>query len=64
MTMCALLAGLFVLLAGMARTLLFTRLPALSGAHTPDDPRLASAQGLLTQCGAGGVLLGRLGGYI
>jgi MFS transporter, CP family, cyanate transporter len=55
---CAMLAGVFLLLAGMARTLIFTRLPALSGGQSPEDPRFASAQGLLTQCGAGGALLG------
>jgi MFS family permease len=58
MVACALLAGLLLLLAGIARTLIFTRLPALSGGTRPDDPRLASAQGLLTQCGASGALLG------
>lgn len=60
---CAVLAGGLLVLAGVARTLIFTRLPALSGgsgvgACHPDHARLASAQGLLTQCGAGGALLG------
>lgn len=54
-----------VILSGIARTLLFTRLPVLAGAGAPDDPRIAAANGLLTQFGAGGALIGPpLGGVI
>lgn len=59
------LAGLTVLLGGVVPPLLFARLPLLSDAGTGDDPKLAVAQGLLTQFGAGGALIGPpLGGLI
>jgi CP family cyanate transporter-like MFS transporter len=62
---CAVLAGAVLLLAGVARTIIFTRLPQMSGASSPGDPRIASAQGLLTQFGAGGALLGPpLGAFV
>lgn len=52
------LAAALSLISGIAGTLLFTRLPALSGARTATDTRIAATTGLLTQCGAGGALLG------
>jgi MFS transporter, CP family, cyanate transporter len=54
-----------VLLGGLAPPLILARLPALSGAQSGDDPKLAVAQGLLTQFGAGGALIGPpLGGLV
>jgi MFS family permease len=58
MIACTSLAIALVVLSGLARSMLFARLPVLSGGERPGDPRIASAQGLLTQCGAGGALLG------
>jgi len=55
---CTVIAVAMVMLSGVTRTLLFTRLPVLSGSGQGGDPRLAAAQGLLTQCGAAGALLG------
>jgi hypothetical protein len=52
------LAALTVMLSGTARTLLFTRVPVLSGAVEAADPRIAAANGLLTQFGAAGALMG------
>ncbi|MDH4743289.1 MFS transporter [Sphingomonas sp. CBMAI 2297] len=46
------------LISGLVPPLMFARLPAQSGATTPDDPRIAAANGLITQFGAGGALLG------
>jgi len=46
------------LVSGLVPPLMFARLPAQSGATTPDDPRIAAANGLITQFGAGGALLG------
>jgi MFS family permease len=51
---CAILAALMLMMAGMARSAIFARLPASSGARTASDPRSAAAQGLLTQWGASG----------
>ena len=54
-----------VLLSGLVSPLMFARLPILAGAESPHDPRIASANGLLTQFGAGGALIGPpLGGLI
>ncbi|WP_065847716.1 MFS transporter [Sphingobium sp. Ndbn-10] len=54
-----------VLLSGLVSPLMFARLPILAGAESPHDPRIASANGLLTQFGAGGALVGPpLGGLI
>ena len=54
-----------VLLSGLVSPLMFARLPVLAGAESPHDPRIASANGLLTQFGAGGALIGPpLGGLI
>jgi len=46
------------LVSGLVSPLMFARLPAQAGATTPDDPRIAAANGLITQFGAGGALLG------
>ncbi|WP_343529017.1 hypothetical protein [Sphingomonas sp.] len=44
---------------------MFARLPILAAAESPHDPRIASANGLLTQFGASGALIGPpLGGLI
>ncbi|MBO9723415.1 MAG: MFS transporter [Novosphingobium sp.] len=54
-----------VLVSGLVPPLMFARLPVLAGATSPHDPRIATANGLLTQFGAGGALLGPpLGGLI
>jgi len=54
-----------VLLSGLVSPLMFARLPILAGAESPHDPRIATANGLLTQFGAGGALIGPpLGGLI
>lgn len=61
----AALATATVLLGGLTPPLILARLPRLSGACTGDDPKLAVAQGLLTQFGAGGALIGPpLGGIV
>lgn len=52
------IAVLVVALSGVTQTLVFTRIPAASGAREPADPRIASTSGLLTQFGAGGALIG------
>lgn len=63
MTAIVVLAAVFV--SGLVPPLMFARLPALAGAERPDDPRIATANGLLTQFGAGGALVGPpLGGLI
>lgn len=59
----AAVAFLVVLLSGVASPLVFARLPALAGGT--DGPRIAAANGLLTQFGAGGALIGPpLGGLV
>lgn len=59
------LAFLGLTLAAVTRPLVFTNLPKLSGGTTMNDPKIASANGLLTQFGAGGALIGPpLGGVI
>lgn len=61
----AILAMATVLFGGLAPPLILARLPHLSGARSGDDPKLAVAQGLLTQFGAGGALVGPpLGGLV
>lgn len=61
----AALATATVLFGGLAPPLILARLPQLSGARAGDDPKLAVAQGLLTQFGAGGALIGPpLGGLV
>jgi hypothetical protein len=52
------MAALTVILSGISRTFLFTRMPLLSGASEAGDGRVAAANGLLTQFGAAGALLG------
>jgi len=47
-----------VAISGIVPALMFARLPKLAGARTPDDPRIATANGLITQFGAGGALIG------
>jgi len=54
----AVVAALTLLLAGVARAMIFAKLPGFSGGVGAGDPRVASAQGLLTQFGALGALLG------
>lgn len=59
------LAVLAVLVSGLVPPVMFARLPQQAGAQTPDDPRIATANGLVTQFGAGGALVGPpLGGWI
>ena len=54
-----------VMLSGIVPPLMFARLPVLAGATGPHDPRIATANGLLTQFGAAGALIGPpLGGLI
>lgn len=61
----AALAVLAVTVSGLVPPIVFARLPQLAGATTPDDPRIATANGLITQFGAGGALIGPpLGGLI
>lgn len=65
LTMTSILIVGAVLLSGLVSPLMFARLPILAGAESPHDPRIASANGLLTQFGAGGALIGPpLGGLI
>lgn len=47
-----------VAISGIVPALMFARLPRLAGARAPDDPRIATANGLITQFGAGGALIG------
>ena len=63
------LAGIVAVAAlavsGLVSPLIFARLPQLAGAEAANDPRIASTNGLLTQFGAGGALLGPpLGGLV
>ncbi|MDT8758785.1 MFS transporter [Sphingomonas psychrotolerans] len=44
--------------SGIASPIVFGRLPMLAGARSATDPRIALANGLITQFGAGGALLG------
>lgn len=61
----ATVAVLAVAVSGLVPPLVFARLPQLAGASSPDDPRIATANGLVTQFGAGGALVGPpLGGAI
>jgi MFS family permease len=54
-----------ILFSGLVSPLVFARLPDQAGADHPHDPRIATANGLLTQFGAGGALIGPpLGGMI
>lgn len=47
-----------VAISGIVPALMFARLPRLAGARAPSDPRIATANGLITQFGAGGALIG------
>jgi CP family cyanate transporter-like MFS transporter len=47
-----------VTISGIVPALMFARLPGLAGARTSSDPRIATANGLITQFGAGGALIG------
>jgi MFS family permease len=59
------LAVLAAMLTGLVSPLMIARLPEQAGARNPFDPRIATANGLLTQFGAGGALTGPpLGGII
>ncbi|WP_298091366.1 MFS transporter [uncultured Sphingomonas sp.] len=61
----ALVAILAVGASGLVSPLVFARLPLLARAASADDPRIATANGLLTQFGAGGALIGPpLGGLV
>jgi len=56
---------LAIAVSGLVPPLVFARLPLLAGASSPDDPRIATANGLVTQFGAGGALIGPpIGGAI
>ncbi len=57
-TAVALIAATVLMLAGLARAVIFSRLPEASGGEGTGDARIAAAQGLLTQFGALGALLG------
>lgn len=60
-----LLAMLAVMVSGVVSPIVFARLPVQAGADTPEDARIATANGLITQFGAGGALVGPpLGGLI
>lgn len=54
----SLFAVIALMVSGLVPPLIFARLPQLAGAQDAGDPRLAIANGLLTQFGAGGALLG------
>lgn len=63
--MAALVAVAVVGASGLVSPLVFARLPILARAAAADDPRIATANGLLTQFGAGGALIGPpLGGLV
>lgn len=47
-----------VAISGIVPALMFARLPGLAGARTSSDPRIATANGLITQFGAGGAFIG------
>jgi len=65
LAMTSLIAVAAVALSSLVSPLIFARLPVLAGATSPHDPRIAAVNGLLTQFGAGGALLGPpLGGLI
>jgi MFS family permease len=53
-----LLAASSILLGGLTIPFILARLPVLAGARSGEEPRVAVAQGLVTQLGAGGALLG------
>lgn len=51
--------------SGIASSIVFGRLPTLAGARPANDPRIALANGLITQFGASGALLGPpIGGLV
>jgi MFS family permease len=59
------LSILAVMISGVVPPIVFARLPQQAGATAPDDPRIATANGLITQFGAGGAFVGPpLGGMI
>jgi len=61
----ATMAVLTLAASGLVSPMMFARLPVLAGACGPHDPRIATANGLLTQFGAGGALIGPpLGGWV
>jgi CP family cyanate transporter-like MFS transporter len=51
-------AMFIVALSAVASSIVFARLPALSGARSAEDSRIAVVNGLVTQFGAGGALVG------
>lgn len=58
-------AMLCMVSSGIAPPLIFARLPRMAGATTADSPRIATVNGLITQFGAGGALIGPpLGGVV
>lgn len=58
------IAVLAVAVSGLVPPLVFARLPLLAGASSPEDPRIATTNGLVTQFGAGGALVGPPAGGI
>jgi MFS family permease len=58
MTSACVFAIIALMVSGLVPPLMFARLPMLAGAMRSGDPRIAIANGLLTQFGAGGALLG------
>jgi MFS family permease len=54
----AVLAVAAVVVSGVVPPITFARLPQLAGATAADDPRISTANGLITQFGAGGALIG------
>ena len=58
------IAVIAVAVSGLVPPLVFARLPLLAGASSPEDPRIATANGLVTQFGAGGALIGPPAGGI
>lgn len=58
LTLTGILLVTAIMLSGLVPPLMFGRLPVLAGAIGPHDPRIATSNGLLTQFGAGGALIG------
>jgi sugar phosphate permease len=52
------ITSVLVMFGGIASPIIYGRMPVLSGARSKDDPRIAAANGLLTQTGATGALIG------
>jgi CP family cyanate transporter-like MFS transporter len=52
------LAGGIIAFSGVASSIVFARLPIFAGSRSGDDPRVAATNGLVTQFGAAGALVG------